>query len=68
MNNEIVACFKPLPGTRVREGEGPSLGVSGEWGLGTISPSHVVFGYSLDVNGHSDTEATWDGPLVGQSL
>lgn len=30
----IPACFK-LPGTKVREGEGPSLGVGGEggWGL-----------------------------------
>ena len=36
--------------------------------LGTVSPSHVLFGHSLDVNGHPDTEATWDGSLVGQSL
>lgn len=56
-----------VPGARVRKGRKPLPGVS-RGGVGTVSPFHVLFGYSLDVNGHSNIEASWDGPLVGQSL
>ena len=35
---------------------------------GRVLPLHVLACHSLDVNGHSNSETSWDGIVVGQRL